>query len=142
MADTPKKETEDNGIMNSNMAPITFNQLNTGPAQKAARVALNLPDSGDAKLIRDNRVHFITIDENDTFNISEPYITGKAKPGCTIIVEAGGATSATCTDADGCWSMVLPDRCLCSGGLYTLTATATDADGKIVTTSCRLDVGR
>ena len=142
MADTPNKETEDNRIMNLNLAPFTFNQPNTGPAQKATRVELNLPDSGHANLIRDNRFPFITIDVNDTFNTSEPYITGKAKPGCTIVVDAGGATSATHTDADGCWLVVLPDRCLCAEGLYTLTVTATDADGTIITTSCRLDVGR
>lgn len=128
--------------MNANMAQNTSDQPNTGPAHKETRVDLNLPDSGHANLFRDNRVPFITIDENSIFNISEPFITGKAKPGCTIIVEAGCATSATLTDADGCWSVVLPDRCLWSEGLYTLTATATDADGKIIATSCRLNVGR
>ena len=85
---------------------------------------------------------FITIDDKDAFNSSTPTIAGKAKPGSTIIIEAGEVTLATFTDVDGRWAVILPDRYLWTEGLHTLTVTATDADGKIFTTSCRLDTER
>ncbi|MBI5551755.1 MAG: Ig-like domain-containing protein, partial [Desulfobacterales bacterium] len=74
---------------------------------------------------------YIDVEDGGLTNDNTPTINGTAEPGSTIIVEVGGVTMATIADADGNWSVTVPDGSPLSDGSYTITATATNNEGEI-----------
>jgi uncharacterized protein YegL len=74
---------------------------------------------------------YIDVQDGGLTNDNTPTITGTSDPGSTIIVEVGGVTMATIADADGNWSVTVPDGSPLSDGSYTITATATNNEGEI-----------
>ncbi|MGD9224707.1 MAG: Ig-like domain-containing protein, partial [Desulfobacteraceae bacterium] len=69
-----------------------------------------------------------------------PTITGTAGPGSTIIIEVGDVTLTTSADADGNWSVTIPESTPLPDGGYTITGTATDSAGNFSTHTGSLSV--
>jgi T1SS-143 domain-containing protein len=93
----------------------------------------------DSTLVDTTPPNFIINDVGDTSD-NTPTITGTAEPGSTIMLEVGDVTLTTTADAEGHWTVTVPDATPLSDGVYTIDGTATDSAGNMSTDSGTLGV--
>jgi len=101
----------------------------------------NTASSGDVPFNVDTRTSLDITGPTGTTRDATPEITGTGEPGATVVVMVGGRTLMTTVGADGSWT-VTPSTDL-PNGMYTASATATDAAGNTApdTQSFRVEAG-
>lgn len=82
----------------------------------------------------------VTIDALPLTSDNTPTLSGTAEPDSTLIIEVGGHTLATSSDANGNWQVTVPDGAPLADGALNVVATATDAAGNMTTASGTLSV--
>ncbi|MGD9189119.1 MAG: VCBS domain-containing protein, partial [Desulfobacteraceae bacterium] len=93
----------------------------------------------DSPLVDTTPPNFVINDVGDTSD-NTPTITGTAEPGSTITLEVGNVTMTATADADGHWTVTVPEATPLTDGVYTIDGTATDSAGNMSTDSGTLGV--
>jgi hypothetical protein len=82
----------------------------------------------------------VTVEDLPLTSDNTPTLSGTAEPDSTLIIEVGGQTLTTTSDANGDWRVTIPDDTPLEDGAFTVEVTATDAAGNMASTDGSLNV--
>ncbi len=96
--------------------------------------------SGSVTVIVDTTAPQVTVEDLPLTSDNTPTLSGTAEPDSTLIIEVGGQTLTTTSDANGDWSASIPDETPLGDGAFTVVVTATDAAGNMASADGSLNV--